>query len=92
MVDELPKRQFDDFDKQKFKEFTEELRELKDRNKICNRLVEMLCHDDVTKSFLAKDFLEYHDRHFYSSIKDILEVCDIVLNTLPDSKVNQKTS
>lgn len=88
MVDELPKRKFDDFDKRKFKEFTDELRKLKKREAICSKLVEMLFDKDVTKSFLAKDFLEYHDRHFYPNIKDILEVADIVLGKLPDSKVD----
>jgi DNA-directed RNA polymerase subunit F len=92
MVDEIPKRKFDDFDKRKFKEFTDELRLLAKRDKICNKLVEMLFDKDPGNSFLAKDFLEYHDRHFYPNIKDILEVADIVLNRSLNSKVDKKSS
>lgn len=88
MVDELPKRNFDDFDKRRFKELSDELRLLRKRQSICNKIVEMLFDENPAENLLAKDFLEYHNRHFYPNIKDILEVADIVLNRLPNSKVD----
>lgn len=88
MVDIVSKRAFDDFDKRKFKEFSDELKLLGNRTAICNRLVEMLFSSNTSENFLAKDFLEYHDRHFYPNIGEVLEVADIVLGRLPNRKVN----
>ena len=86
----MPKRSFDAFDRAKFREFRYYLRTLATKETICNKLTEMLCSTDVRKSFLANDFLEYHDHHFLPSIKDLLEVADMVLDKSLDSKIDEE--